>query len=101
MGTKTALLASALCWAFKSIGPQQAIQASANFLDSDTDTVGTMASAIFGAVIEAPPKGELLDRLYIANEAHRMWNISQGIGVESFQYPDLMNWRPPGLCLMR
>ncbi len=98
-GTKTALLASALCWAFKNIGPQQAIQASANFLESDTDTVGTMAGAIFGAVADAPPRGELLDHSYIANEAHRLWDIGQGISAKSFQYPDLMNWRPPKTML--
>jgi len=98
-GTKTAILASALCWAFRDVGPQLAIQESANCLESDTDTVGTMAGAIFGAVANFPPKGDLLDRSYIETEARRLWSIGQGINASSFHYPDLMSWRPPKATL--
>ncbi|MCK4613669.1 MAG: ADP-ribosylglycohydrolase family protein, partial [Thermoplasmata archaeon] len=41
-GTKTAVLAVALAWIYKH-SPKEAIEAAANLLGSDTDTIATMS----------------------------------------------------------
>jgi ADP-ribosylglycohydrolase len=94
-GTKTALLAAALAYLYRRENPEEAMQASANLLSSDTDTIGTMAGAILGAVAEAPPTGEIQDRNYLTEEALRSHLISQGQDGNTFQYPDLLHWCPP------
>jgi hypothetical protein len=65
-------------------------------LGSDTDTIGTMVGALVGATVSDEPGGALADRDYIASEAERMFQISQGKASRSFAYPDLMKWDAPG-----
>jgi hypothetical protein len=73
-----------------------ALVEAANVLGSDTDTIATMTGAIMGAVSDAEPEADLLDRQYIKDEAIRLFEIGNGDRQQkSFKYPDLMNWRPP------
>jgi hypothetical protein len=94
-GTKTSLIASALCWGYHTRPPSEAIAVAANLLGSDTDTIGTLAGAILGAVTDIGPVGALLDQEYIESEAMRLHGISLGSEGKSFAYPDLMRWSPP------
>ena len=94
-GTKTAILASVLAWMYRNDDPITALQASANLLSSDTDTIGTMAGAILGAGIKNKPSVRIEDQDYIDSEALRLYQISCGNQVSSFTYPDLHNWNPP------
>ncbi len=94
-GWKTALAASALAWLFRHEAPESALQRAVNTLGSDTDTIATMAGAILGAVAHRPPDCMLQDRDYLTSEAVRMARISNKRPVETFQYPDLSDWRPP------
>jgi hypothetical protein len=67
-----------------------------NVLGSHTDTIATMTGTIMGAVSNAAPEGDLLDRQYIKDGAIRLFEIANGDRRQkSFKYPDLMNWRPP------
>jgi ADP-ribosylglycohydrolase len=94
-GTKTSLIAAALCWGYHTRPPSEAITVAANLLGSDTDTIGTLAGAILGAVTDVKPVGPLLDQEYIEREAMRLHGISLGSETKSFAYPDLMRWSPP------
>jgi len=94
-GTKTAIIAVALSWMFKEQDPSSTLAKAANLLNSDTDTIATMAGAILGAVASDTPKDKLMDRDYIAHEASRLTKISTGMNSTSFSYPDLMLWQPP------
>jgi ADP-ribosylglycohydrolase len=94
--TKTAILSSVLSWMFRTEPISVALVEAANVLGSDTDTIATMTGAIMGAVSNAEPEGDLLDRQYIKDEAIRLFEIGNGDRQQkSFKYPDLMNWRPP------
>lgn len=93
-GLKTAMAASVLASLFRD-NPQQALIVAANELDSDTDTIATMAGAIIGAATDMPLEWPLQDRAYIEGEARRVARISMGIPVDSFNYPDLGRWKPP------
>lgn len=94
-GTKSAILSAALAHIFREKGPEAAVRCSANVLGSDTDTIGTMAGAVLGAVMPDPPKGELVDITYIVSEAKRMYAVSAGKDVGTFAYPSLLEWKPP------
>jgi len=94
-GTKTAILASALAWMYRKDSPVAALQASANLLNSDTDTIGTMAGAILGAGISIKPSVAIKDQDYIDSEALRLYQISCEETVSSFAYPNLHKWSPP------
>jgi len=94
-GIKTAILASALSWLFKEESTTAALVAAANLLGSDTDSIATMAGAILGSAEKSGPEGDLADREYIEEEASRLYDIGSGTTRESFQYPDLMAWKPP------
>jgi ADP-ribosylglycohydrolase len=98
-GTKTAILGCALAWMCRHEPPLHALTIASNLLGSDTDTIATVAGAILGAVSDAPPKGALQDREYIEDEASRLHAISKGERASSFNYPDLMQWRPPRTML--
>lgn len=94
-GTKTSLVAAALCWSYGTRPPSEAIVEAANLLGSDTDTIGTMAGALLGAVADTGPSGPLLDREYIEHEARRLYRVSTATETRSFAYPDLQKWSPP------
>lgn len=94
-GFKTALAALALAHIYRDGNVEEALITSANELDSDTDTIATMAGALLGAVSSEPPSWKLQDREYITAEALRLARIAQGNPQESFTYPDLGRWNPP------
>ena len=93
-GFKTALAALVLANLFPKT-PEDALLVAAHELQSDTDTIATMAGAILGAVAESEPRWAIQDRDYIETEALRLANIASGDPVRSFSYPDLATWRPP------
>lgn len=95
-GFKTALAALALAYIYRDASIEEALAASANELDSDTDTIATMAGALLGAIASKPPSWKLQDQEYITAEALRLARIAQGHPQESFTYPDLGRWNPPG-----
>lgn len=95
-GFKTALAASILAHMYRrDESPSKALAQAANELESDTDTIATMAGAVLGACAEAPPEWSIQDRDYIVREATRLARIAAGQPGESFVYPDLARWSPP------
>jgi hypothetical protein len=75
--------------------PSDALIACVNLLHSDTDTIATMAGAIIGAMTEIDPPETVMDCEYLAREAFRLFDISQGRPVARHSYPDLLKWVPP------
>jgi len=95
-GTKTAIIASALSWLYRSDEtPEQALEVAVNRLGSDTDTIATMTGALMGASSTEEPAGELLDSPYIEREALRNYEVAMGTTRQEFEYPDLINWQLP------
>lgn len=95
-GLKCALFANVAAWISPKAGAQESIQIVANLLDSDTDTIGTMAGALIGAAYpDASYLGPVQDHIYIRDEAERLYDVSQGKNTYSFSYPDLLYWQPP------
>lgn len=94
-GFKTALAAAALALLHDDKPVEQALVAAANELESDTDTIATMAGALLGAVSDAEPVWAIQDREYIKDEACRLAKIAEGEAQSSFSYPDLGRWNPP------
>jgi len=93
-GVKTALLAAYLALCFRD-EPLMGVRAAANLLGSDTDTIGTMAGAILGAVCREDPPEDVLDKEYLEREADRLVKVSQGQKATSYKYPDLIHWQAP------
>jgi ADP-ribosylglycohydrolase len=93
-GTITAVLSLWLAWAFSS-DPIEGLQNSALLVNSDTDTISTMAGALLGAVATDAPPGELLDRELIAGEARRLEELAHEQPMPSFPHPDPLHWQPP------
>lgn len=94
-GFKTALAAVALAWLYRDRPIEEALALSANELESDTDTIATMAGAILGCVHVSEPQWSIQDRTYIVREATRLAGIAEGRPQDSFAYPDLGHWSPP------
>ncbi|NWB61983.1 ADP-ribosylglycohydrolase family protein [Pseudomonas sp. F1002] len=94
-GFKTALAASVLAYVYRKGPIEEALIASANELESDTDTIATMAGALLGAIALESPMWPVQDAEYITKEAKRLASISQGRQESSFVYPDLGRWNPP------
>ena len=94
-GLKTPLFALLVAWLTKDMPPEQGILLAANTFGSDTDTIGTMAGAILGAVVDTEPQEQIQDEDYIRTEASRLFRISQGKKEQSFQYPDILEWTAP------
>jgi ADP-ribosylglycohydrolase len=93
-GTITAVLSLWLAWAFSS-DPIGGLQGSALLINSDTDTISTMAGALLGVVATDAPPGELLDRELIAREARRLEGLAREQPMPSFPHPDPLHWAPP------
>jgi ADP-ribosylglycohydrolase len=93
--TKTALIAAALSFMYRDSDPAEALRVAANLFFSDTDTIGTMCGALLGVIADSAPPHDILDRPYIEAEAARMHEIGSGRRTESFEYPDLGQWRAP------
>lgn len=94
-GFKTALAAAVLAHIYRDGSPAKALAQAANELQSDTDTIATMAGALLGVCAEAAPEWSIQDRDYIVREATRLARIAAGQPCESFVYPDLARWSPP------
>lgn len=94
-GLKTAIAALALAFLFKNSNPSEALVVAANELESDTDTIATMAGALLGTVALEAPGWHIQDRDYLIREARRLFEISDGNRSESFNYPSLSQWNPP------
>ncbi|MEX0291093.1 MAG: ADP-ribosylglycohydrolase family protein [Flavobacteriaceae bacterium] len=91
---KTSVFASYLSYLYPS-NPSEAMIVAANTLDSDTDSIATMCGAILGLVVDERPPEVVLDDEYIKFEAARMYEISEALPVQSFNYPALGAWAPP------
>lgn len=94
-GLKTSLAASALAWLFKSSNIEEPLTVAANELESDTDTIATMAGALLGAKHAQNLNWPLQDREFLSDDARRLAAIGRGIPSTSFRYPDLVDWRAP------
>lgn len=93
-GTLTSAAALLLAAAFPD-HPAQSAQIAASRLHTDTDTIGTMAAAIVGAVSPRELLSPVLDEDYLREEAERLYTIARGRPVDTFPYPDLLRWLPP------
>lgn len=100
-GLKSALFSMVACWVFREVGPRECIETIANYLGSDTDTIGTMAGALFGALPnQVVPDDTIQDRDYLEAEAVRLFEVSQGCSsTDRFSYPDLLYWLAPKTAL--
>jgi ADP-ribosylglycohydrolase len=94
-GTKTALAATWLSMLLARDGARAICAESANVLGSDTDTIGTMAGALAGALSSDPPDELIQDSAYIIQEAERLADVADGRASHSFGYPDLRGYKPP------
>ncbi len=94
-GIKTAIAAATLVWLHRDDTPTGTLVSGANYLDSDTDTISTMAGAVHGAFAQNAPTWPLQDKAYIQEEAERLGKISLGEPQDSFAYPDVSHWSPP------
>jgi ADP-ribosylglycohydrolase len=94
-GFKTAFAALVLSILYSSERIEDALIHSANELESDTDTIATMAGAILGSLAEFEPNWQIQDMDYLKSEAQRMVFIAQGVRTSSFSYPDVSVWEPP------
>lgn len=94
-GFKTALAAAALSYMFRAAPIEEALRCAANQLESDTDTIATMAGAILGSVSQVRPVWAIQDRDYIVIEAKRLATIANRGTADSFGYPDIGLWNPP------
>lgn len=94
-GWKTSLAALSLAYFFREDEIENALLTSANELESDTDTIGTMAGALLGATANRSPEWPVQDCVYLAREARRLSSVARGEAQDSFSYPDLGHWAPP------
>lgn len=68
--------------------------AAASVVETDTDTIATMAGALLGLLETDGPPGPVLDEQYLVAEARRIAD-ADGPGEAPVRYPDLLNWDPP------
>jgi ADP-ribosylglycohydrolase len=100
-GLKSAFFSLVACWLFRGNEAKDCIDAVANYLQSDTDTIATMAGALFGALPnQGIPNDTIQDSEYLQIEAVRLFEISlKNSSLEHFTYPDLLYWQPPKIAL--
>ncbi|MEG4641462.1 ADP-ribosylglycohydrolase family protein [Paracoccus sp. APAP_BH8] len=94
-GFKTSFAALILAQLYEDDRVEDALIAAANELESDTDTIATMAGALLGAIAKQSPRWAIQDKSYIESEALRMARIAFKQVQSSFQYPDISEWSPP------
>ena len=88
----TAVAAAMLPWC--EARPEHGLRIAANAMG--TDTIATMAGAIFGAVADCEPPVEVLDAELIRAEASRLTDMAFGReAAPSHRYPDLIHWAAP------
>ena len=92
---RTAIFSLFLAWNFRDRNPHSALKLAVNCLQTDTDSIATLAGALLGATSQEPPLGTILDSDYICREADRMVDIASGRKPSAFNYPNLLTWRPP------
>lgn len=93
-GTATTVAATALAAAYPQ-DPRSCAQLAASTLDTDTDTIATMAAAIAGANDSVDHPTEVLDQEHLQTEAGRLAALALGARTRDFTYPDLLHWTPP------
>lgn len=93
-GLATATAAMLLAGAIPD-DPARAAQLASSRLDTDTDTIATMAAAIIGSVSIVKLPSQLLDADYIASEAERLTLVAYQESTNAFPYPDLLRWAAP------
>lgn len=95
-GLKTVLFALIAAWLFQESSIDEALLEIVNLLNSDTDSIASMAGALLGARANQPePSHPIQDKEYIMESARRVAAIGQGVGVDDFLYPDLLYWQAP------
>lgn len=92
--TNTAIASGLLCYFFKDSTPYEAIIACVNELGTDTDSIASMAGAIFGCYSDIP-QWDIQDSQYIIEESIRLYEISQDMITSNFHYPHINKWLPP------
>lgn len=92
--TNTAVASSLLCYFFKDSSPYEAMISCVNELGTDTDSIASMAGAVFGCYNDIP-KWDIQDSQYIIEESIRLNKISQGIATINFSYPNINKWLSP------
>lgn len=93
-GMLTAVAAALLPWC--DARPEQGLGIAANVVGTDTDTIATMAGAIYGAAADCEPPVEVLDAELFKSEASRLTDIAFGReAAPSHRYPDLIHWDAP------
>ena len=94
-GMLTAVAAALLPWC--ETRPEEGLGIAANAIGTDTDTIATMAGAIFGAVADCEPPVEVLDAELFRSEASRLTDIAfdSREAAPSHRYPDLIHWDAP------
>ncbi|OUS34153.1 ADP-ribosylglycohydrolase [Rhodobacterales bacterium 56_14_T64] len=95
-GFKTSLAALAQASLHSGGDVEKALIEAANELESDTDTIATMIGALLGALSPRPPSWTVQDTRYIEKEAVRLARVAFREQQESFAYPDISEWSPPG-----
>ena len=84
-GMLTALAAVSLAWCEPH--PEEALRIATNALGTDTDTIATMAGAMFGVNAEAEPPEDVLDAGLFRNEARRLAHVAAGASTPGHAYP--------------
>lgn len=97
-GLLTAVSASVIAWLYRK-EPARGLLVCAQTIGSDTDTIGTMAGALLGAITKETIPEPVQDMGYIASDARRLANIAHGGSQRNFSYPDLLHWSPPKTAL--
>lgn len=92
--TATTVAALALAGALPS-HPSHAAQVAAAILNTDTDTIASMACSLVGAAAPCLLTSPVQDEHYLSAEADRLSQISHGRKVAGFPYPDLLKWKAP------
>ena len=93
-GTATVVAALALAAAHPQ-DPRQCALVASRALNTDTDTIATMASALVGAVASEAPPTPVQDHDYLCEQAERLTRLSGRRTVAPTRYPDLLTWQSP------
>lgn len=87
---------AAVALAAASGSAHEAAVVAANAVETDTDTIATMAGALLGACDAAgEPPEKPLDSDYLLREADRLAAIAQGGTAVGHSYPDILTWTAP------
>ena len=93
-GTATVVAGLLLAAAYPD-DPARSARLAAGRLDTDTDTIATMAAAVVGAAAPLALPSIVQDEAYLLAEADRYTQVAVGEPSNLFAYPDLLRWQPP------